>query len=141
MQDSSRRGRVCDRNDWNTLFMKDPLTLLRNLRQQIGMAGDVLYFKDTEAAHNIVVEIDRTIGLVYAHPWSEVEDGIYLCYIENRDPRPVEIFTGEGEFWDQKLFRWVQGAKPGRLLHEMPQMAELIPAPQMGIPPLRGGQD
>lgn len=121
--------------------MKNPLTLLRELRHEIGTAGNVLYFKDPDAAFDLVTEVDRSLAFVLSYPWEGVDDGIYLCYIEGRDPRPVEIFEDEDAMSDQKMFRWVQGAIPGRLLHEMPQVAELIPAPQMGLPHRREGQD
>jgi len=109
--------------------MNDPIVALYNLRKHIDASDGTPSFKKPSDARFAIIEVDEILGTVSAYPWSNLKAGVYLCHMENRDPLPVEILWGKGDFEGQKMYRWNQETIPGRLLDTMPKQALLRPAP------------
>ena len=114
--------------------MKDPLIVLRNLREQIETSTGLPHFKNPTDARFPLIEVDAVLDNVLAYPWNGINTGIYLCHEDGRAPMPVEILDGQGDFLGQKMFRWFKNTIPGRLIHDMPKQSLLVPANGMDIP-------
>jgi hypothetical protein len=65
-----------------------------------------------------------------AYPWADVKPGQYICHWpdgDNRNPLPVEILDGQGDFAGQLMYRWFPHTIPGRLMYNMPKCCLLTP--------------
>lgn len=116
------------------IFMKDPLIVLRNLRQQIEASTGIPHFKNPTDARFPIIEADAVLDEVLAFPWNGIQNGVYLCHMEGREALPVEILDGQGDFVGKKMYRWFARTIPSQLCIGMPKQALLTPATGTAIP-------